>query len=86
MADIGCILSGSWALKYFVLRSRSSKSDWDFYVLLYIECVADMSRILAANWVKWNDYIKDLNDLVLGTRAGIVTILYSYFRGLLSSI
>jgi hypothetical protein len=86
MADTGCILSGSQALEYVIPGSRSSKSDWDFYVPPYVECVADMSRILAANGVKWNDYTKDLNDLVLGTRVGTVTVPCSYLRGLLSSM
>ena len=51
-----------------------------------MEYIADILRILAANGVKWNDYIKDLNNLVLGTRVGTVMVLYSYFRGLLLSI
>lgn len=51
-----------------------------------MEYVANISRILAANRVKWNDYIKDFNNLVLGTRAGTVMVSYNYLRGLLSSI
>ena len=41
---------------------------------LYIEYIANMSRILAANGVKWNDNMKDLNDLAFSMRVGIVIV------------
>ena len=73
-------------MEYFVPKFKFFKSDWDFYIPLYIECVIDISKILATNRMKWNDNIKDFNNLVFSTHTGIVMVSCDYFRGLLLSM
>ncbi|KAL5344831.1 hypothetical protein ACLOAV_010228 [Pseudogymnoascus australis] len=88
MTDTGSVVSGSFALEYFVSGSQGAGSDCDIYVPGNPQCVEKMMATLQVCGVEWDGRLPDFENMLSGGPGTVINVTFCALsnieRGLMS--